>query len=108
MIQFSENDAQTCFACSVQKPEFRLISLERVPRKDRTLIPTSAATLLCRRCLIIAFGELHQSFAQFQFPLGHDETENHSLVRQVGLLVAPISMTLEERRVLLEELEDGD
>jgi hypothetical protein len=108
MIQFSEKDAQTCFACSVQKPEFRLVSLERVPRKDGILIPTSAATLLCRRCLITAFGELHQSFTQYRFPLGHDETENHSLVRQVGLLVTPISMTLEERQVLLEELGDGD
>jgi hypothetical protein len=36
------------------------------------------------------------------------ETENHSLVRQVGLLVTPISMTPEERQVLLEELENGD
>ncbi len=103
MIQFKEEDAQTCFACNVHKPEFRMISLERVPRKDRFLIPTCAATLLCRRCLKIAFSELHLSFTQCQFPLGNDETENHSLVRQMGLLVTPIWIAREEWQLLLEQ-----
>jgi hypothetical protein len=31
MIQFTEKDAQTCFACSIGMPVFRMISLERVP-----------------------------------------------------------------------------
>ena len=35
MIQFTEKDAQTCFACGVQKPEFRLVSLERVTVQRR-------------------------------------------------------------------------
>ena len=108
MIQFTEKDAEICFACGVQKPEFRLVSLERIPSKDEFLMPTCAVTLLCRGCLKIAFSELDQSFRQCQIPLGNNETENHSLVRQVGLLVTPISMTPEERQVLLEELENGD
>lgn len=108
MIQFTEKNAQTCFACGVQKPEFRLVSLERVPSKDESLMPTCAVTLVCRGCLKIAFSELDQSFTQCQILLGNNETENHSLVRQVGLLVTPISITPEERQVLLEELENGD
>src|ERR1700737_618834 len=105
MIQFTEKDSQTCFACSVQKPEFRLVSLESVPSKGEFLIPTCAATLLCRSCLENAFSKLNQSFTQSQNPLGNDETENHSLVRQVGLLVVPISLTSDERQLLLEELK---
>ena len=84
MIQFTEKDAQTCFACGVQKPEFRLVSLERVPSKDEFLMPTCAVTLVCRGCLKIAFSELDQSFTQCQIPLGNNETENHSLVRLQG------------------------
>ena len=103
MIQFTEEDAQTCFACNVQKPVFRIASLERVPSKDGFLIPACAATLLCRRCLKIAFSELHQSFTQCQIPLGNNETENHSLVRQVGVLVTPISITRREWQLLLEQ-----
>src|ERR1700731_4640782 len=63
-----------------------------LPSKDEFLMPTCAVTLVCRGCLKIAFSELDQSFTQCQIPLGNNETENHSLVRQV----------------LLEELENGD
>jgi hypothetical protein len=105
MMKFTVEDDLTCCECNFNKPVFRLISLERIPRKDRILAPICMATLLCEKCLKNALNDLHQSFGQCQVPLQKEETEGHFLMRQIGVLVIPISMTSEESQLLLDELQ---
>jgi hypothetical protein len=78
--------------------------LERETYKNGFLIPSCGSTLLCGRCLKPALSEFHRFFPQSQIPLGDDETEKHSLMRQLGIVAIPISLATEEWQVLLEYL----
>lgn len=105
MIQFNERDSDACFSCMLRKPEFRVIWIERVPSKDRSLKPSCGDALFCRRCLKTTLNDFHKSYPQCKIPLSDDETEKLSLVRQLGLLVIPIAISTEEQRVLLNHLQ---
>ena|SRR5450631_149984 len=102
---FSLEDAMTCCHCGTTPPSFRLISLERVRNADSGLVPECMATLLCDVCLKYELKHFHESLDQCSIPLGKEETENSFLCRQFGLLVVPMSLTYDESRLLVDELE---
>ncbi len=85
-IRFNKEDALTCCSCYVNKPLFRLISLERIPTRDRTLIPTCMATLLCGGCLKAELDDFHRSFAQSEIPFGEGETEENGVFQHLSAL----------------------
>jgi hypothetical protein len=66
------------------------------------------ATLLCEECLRDALNDLQLCFAQRWIPIGDEEGEEHSLTRQVGVLITPISITSEESQLLVDELKTDD
>ena len=102
---FSHEDKMTCCHCGTIRPSFRLISLERVRNSDAGLIPECMVTLLCDVCLKYQLEYFHGSLGQCSIPLGNEETDDSFLVRQFGVLVVPISLTYDESRLLVEELE---
>jgi hypothetical protein len=107
-IRFNREDALICNSCFIEKPSFRLISLELVPGKDGGLVSTCMSTLLCNECLKPELDDFHRSLEQTEIPLGQGETEDEFLYRQIGVLVVPISLSYEEARLLASELQtDG-
>jgi hypothetical protein len=107
-IRFNREDALTCCSCFIEKPSFRLISLELVPGNDGGLVSTCMSTVLCDECLKLELDDFHRSLEQTEIPLGQGETEDEFLYRQIGVLVVPISLSYEEARLLASELQtDG-
>src|ERR1700677_3126788 len=107
-IRFNREEALTCCSCFIEKPSFRLISLELVPGKDGGLVSTCMSTLLCDECLKPELDDFHRSLEQIEIPLGQGETEDEFPYRQIGVLVVPIPLSYEEARHLASELQtDG-
>lgn len=106
-IRFNREDDLTCCSCIIDKPSFRVISLELIPGKDGGLVPTCLSTLLCDKCLKPELDDFHRSLEQTEIPLGEGETEDEFLYRQIGVLVVPISLSYEEARLLVRELQSN-
>lgn len=102
---FKKEDAKTCFGCDQEPPSFRLISLERFPNQSRQLEPDCIAGLFCEACLKIEINEYFKAFAQSDLPLGSDESTERCLCRQIGFAVVPLSLSVEESKLLVEEIE---
>jgi hypothetical protein len=107
-IKFTKEDALTCCSCYIDKPLFRVISLEVVPAKDRGFVPLCLSTVLCDECLKPELDGFHRFLEQIEVPLGERETEDDCLCRQIGVLVVPISLSYAQARLLVSELQtDG-
>jgi hypothetical protein len=72
-IRFNREDALICNSCFIEKPSFRLISLELVPGKDGGLVSTCMSTFLCDECLKPEMDDFHRSLNKPKFLLGKEK-----------------------------------
>lgn len=103
-IKFKLEDAKTCFRCQVNPPQFRLISLEKLPTEGGTLEPECLVELLCPGCLRLEIDDLYEALAQSSIPVGADETPDVRVCRQVGFAVVPLMFCERESQLLIDEL----
>ena len=101
---FTQDDARTCFHCSVNPPVFRVISLERFPNEIGDLVPDTMAGLFCESCLQLEIESYYDSFRQAKQPLGKDESTEGFLCRQIGFAVVPLVFGKEEASAMIDEL----
>jgi hypothetical protein len=107
-IKFKREDAKTCFRCHSKPPQFRLISLEKLPTEDGILKPDCLVELLCPSCLRLEVDDFHEGFAQSSIPLGAGETPDVLVCRQIGFAVVPLIFSERESQLLIDELRaDG-
>jgi hypothetical protein len=102
---FSREDARTCFRCDSNPPSFRLISLERFPNESRDLEPDCMTGLFCKACLQLKVQDFFDAFTQSEAPLGIDESCESFLCRQIGFTVVPLMLSVDESKLLVEEIE---
>lgn len=103
-IKFKEEDAKTCFRCQVNPPQFRLISLAKLPTEGGTLEPACLVELLCPSCLRLEMDDLCEAFAQSRIPVEADETPDVCVSRQIGFSVVPLMFSERESQLLIDEL----
>jgi hypothetical protein len=101
---FTQDDARTCFHCSVNRPVFRVISLERFPNEIGDLVPDTLAGLFCESCLRLDIESYYDAFEQAKLPFGKDESPNGFLCRQIGFAVVPLMFGEEEAKIMIDEL----
>jgi hypothetical protein len=101
---FTQDDARTCFHCSINPPAFRLISLERFPNEIGDLVPDTLAGLFCESCLRLEIENYYDSFGQAKLPFGKDESPDGFLCRQIGFAVVPLLFGEEEAKIMIDEL----
>jgi hypothetical protein len=103
-IKFKREDAKTCFRCQVNPPQFRLISLEKVPTEGGTLEPDCLVELLCPSCMRLEIDDFYEALAQSNIPVGADETPDVRVRRQIGFAVVPFTFSERESQFLIDEL----
>jgi len=103
-IKFKKEDAKTCFRCQVNAPQFRLISLEKLPTESGTLEPDCLVELLCPGCLRLEIDDFYEALGQSSIPVGADETPDVHVCRQIGFAVVPFTFSERESRLLIDEL----
>lgn len=103
-IKFKREDARVCFRCQVNPPQFRLISLEKLPTAGGTLEPDCLVELLCPGCLRLEIDDFYEAFTQSCIPVGADETPDVRVCRQIGFAVVPLMFSERESQLLIDEL----
>jgi hypothetical protein len=106
-IKFKREDAKTCFRCQVNPPQFRLISLEKLPTEDGALEPDCLIELLCPGCLRLEIDDSYEAFAQSSIPVGANETPDVRVCRQIGFAVVPLMFSERESQLLIDELRSN-
>jgi hypothetical protein len=103
-IKFKRQDAKICFRCQVNPPQFRLISLEKLPTEGGTLEPECLVELLCLGSLRLEIDDFYVALAQSSIPVGADETPDVRVCRQIGFAVVPLMCNERESQLLIDEL----
>jgi len=103
-IKIKREDAETCFLCQINPPQFRLISLEKLPTEGGTLEPECLVELLCPGCLQLEIDDHCEALAQSGIPVGADETPDICVCRQIGFTVVPLMSCERESQLLIDEL----
>jgi hypothetical protein len=104
-IQFSTKEAENCFRCDSARPSFRVISLETAPDGHGNLTSQCAASLVCDDCLEKALSEFCEFTGQIRIPVTNEETEDDFLTRPIGVVAVPISLSSNDSRLLIDELD---
>jgi len=102
---FTREDSRTCFRCDQDPPSFRLILLERFPNESRELEPDCMTGLFCAKCLRLEIDEHFDAISQNKEPLGKDESTDSCLCRQIGFTVVPLTLSEDESKLLVGEIE---
>jgi hypothetical protein len=96
--------ARSCFRCNACSPLFRRIALERYPNEQRVLEPACAVGLFCEACIKLEINDYFESFAQNGEAVGHDETSEEYLCRELGFAVLPLMLSGKEKGLFAEEI----
>jgi hypothetical protein len=103
-IKIKREDAETCFRCQIIPPQFRLISLEKLPTEGGSIEPECLVELLCPGCLQLEIDDHYEALAQSGMPVGADESPDVHVCRQIGFAVVPLMSCERESQLLIDEL----
>ena len=107
MSKFSAEDAKTCFGVDCEnRPEFRVISLGKIPGKRGTLKASGpGVALMCRECMTDELASFSECLAMLNEPVGPEETEDSHFARDYAIMVVPIDLSGEDAKALIRELK---
>jgi len=103
-IKIKREDAKTCFRCQLNPPQFRLISLKKLPTEGGTLESECLVELLCPGCLQLEIYDHYEALEQSSIPVGAVETPDVHVCRQIGFAIVPLMLCERESQLLIDEL----
>ena len=105
----STEDARTCrWGNSLSgpcgnKPEYRVITLSKVPDKNGVLRNDGpSVTLACRKHMTHELEAFKESNAQLDEPVRPEEAEEDCLTRDYAIVVVPIDLAAEDAQAVTE------
>jgi hypothetical protein len=102
--KFKKEDALTRFHGVIQPRLSDWSPLNEFhPDCDRGLAPECMVMLLCRQCLKFELDQFHDFLGQVETPFGNGEKEKSFLPRQIGILAVPLSISVDESQLLVDE-----